>query len=425
MTTAAASTRSSDLAAIVGDQHVIEAAANLDAFAIDGVKPAIAVTPGSVDEVAAILSYAYERDLVVVPAGGFVHQEIGRKPHQFDILLRMERFNAIEHYDPGDLTIGVGAGATIGEIEAMLRDQGQLLPVDIAHSDRITIGGAMSVAAHGPLKHFYGGLREYCLGVRYVTADGKIAKAGARVVKNVAGFDVMKLLIGSYGTLAVVTSASFKLFPTPAATKTFVCQFARIEEAISFRDSVVDSPLTPMCIEVFSPRACREDSWTIAVRAGGSERVLARYARDLGASVTATLDSFDEQEFWGKAQLLGQESPVTLSVSIPPASATAVLSAAQRAADEHHLDFAAWGRVAVGSLLFAFASGMSEDYIAIVKVIRQSLPPDGSAVVTRCPVALKNEVDVWGTTPTHLDSMAAARRALSPKDNLNRGRFLF
>src|SRR5581483_10897550 len=122
---------------------------------------------------------------------------------------------AVEHYDPGDLTIGVGAGATIGEIDSMLRDQRQLLPIDIAHSDRATIGGAMSVAAHGPLKHFYGGIREFCLGVRYVTADGKVAKAGARVVKNVAGFDVMKLLIGSYGSLAVITSASFKLFPAP------------------------------------------------------------------------------------------------------------------------------------------------------------------------------------------------------------------
>jgi glycolate oxidase FAD binding subunit len=372
-----------------------------------------------------VLSYACERDLVVIPAGGFTHQETGRTPHHVDILLRMERFNSIEHYDPGDLTIGVGAGATIGEIEAMLRDQGQLIPVDIAHSDRVTIGGAMAVAAHGPLKHMCGGLREYCLGVRYVTADGKIAKAGARVVKNVAGFDVMKLLIGSYGTLAVITSASFKLFPTPAGTKTYVCQFATLPEAIACRDFVVNSPLTPMCIEVFSPRAYKEDSWTIAVRAGGSERVLARYARDLGTSVTTALDGFEEQKFWVDAQQLGQQSPVTLSVSIPPASAGEVLAAAERAAIEQHLSVTAWGRIATSSLLFALDGGMTEGYVAAVKAIRQSVPGDGSAVVTRCPVALKEEMDVWGTSPAHLDSMANARRALNPKNNLNRGRFLF
>src|ERR1700739_3226306 len=120
MSVAATSARSAELAAIVGEKHVSEAAPALSELCIDGVMPQIAVTPGSPDEVAAVLAYANERDLVVVPAGGFVHQEIGRTPSQIDIVLRVERFNSIEHYDPGDLTIGVGAGATLGEIEAML-----------------------------------------------------------------------------------------------------------------------------------------------------------------------------------------------------------------------------------------------------------------------------------------------------------------
>jgi len=424
MSTTATSARLTELAAIVGDKSAIEASAQLTEFSIDGVKPGISVTPGSVEEVAAVLAYANERDLVVVPAGGFVHQEIGRTPQQIDILLRLERFNAIEHYDPGDLTIGVGAGATIGEIEAMLRDQGQMLPVDIAHSDRVTIGGAMATAAHGPLKHFYGGLREFCLGVRYVTADGKAAKAGARVVKNVAGFDVMKLLIGSYGTLAVITSASFKLFPTATATRTFICQFTTLAEAIAFRDSVTDSPLSPICIEVFSPRTYDKDSWTIAVRAGGSERVLSRYSRDLGSRVSRTLDDFEEQKFWAEAQQLGELSPVLLSVSIPPSLAGQVLANAEHACDEHHLGFLAWGRVAIGSLLFAFDGGMAEGYVGAVDALRQSLPRDASAVVTRCPSALKKEIDVWGVSPTDLNSMAVAKAALNPKDTLNRGRFL-
>jgi glycolate oxidase FAD binding subunit len=295
MSTAAASSRLADLAAIVGDKSVVEAPAKLAEFSIDGVTPSVSVAPASVEQVASVLRYAYERELVVVPAGGFVHQQIGCIPNQLDILLHLDRLNSIEHYDPGDLTIGVGAGATIAEVEALLRDQGQMLPIDVAHSDRVTIGGAMSVAAHGPLKHFYGGVREFCLGVRYVTADGKVAKAGARVVKNVAGFDVMKLLIGSYGTLAVITSASFKLFPMPASTRTFVCEFMTAQEAVKFRDHLVDSPLSPHCVELLSPRACKAASWTIAVRAGGSERVLARYAAELTSRTTKAIDSFEEQ----------------------------------------------------------------------------------------------------------------------------------
>ncbi len=424
MTIAATSARTSDLAAIVGDEHVTESPALTGGFDIDGVRPGIVVTPGSADESAAILAYAYERDLVVSPAGGFVHQEIGRTPQRIDILLRLERLNAIEHYDPGDLTIGIGAGASIAEIDSMLRDQRQLLPIDIAHSDRATVGGVMSAAAHGPLKHFYGGVREFCLGVRYVTADGKVAKAGARVVKNVAGFDVMKLLIGSYGSLAVITSASFKLFPAPALTRTFVCRFDGLEEAIAFRDMVVNSPLSPMCLEVLSPRACDQNNWTIAVRAGGSERVLARYAAELGSAVTKSLDSLDEQQFWTAVQAVGQNSPVLLSVSVPPSKAGAVIKDAERLAAEQQMKLMVCGRVAVGSLLFAIEGGMAESYVTFVDSLRRGLPRDASAVVTRCPVALKSTIDVWGTSPTHMNSMIAAKHALNPKDTLNRGRFL-
>lgn len=422
MSVAAGSARVGELAAIVGEKYVLEAPAKLNEFAIDGVTPAISVMPASAEEVASVLAYAHERDLVVVPAGGFVHQEIGRTPPQIDILLRLERLNSIEHYDPGDLTIGVGAGATVGEIEAMLRDQGQILPIDVAHADRVTMGGTMAVAAQGPLKHFYGGVREFCLGVRYVTGDGKAAKAGARVVKNVAGFDVMKLLIGSYGTLAVITSASFKLFPAPVVTRTFVCQVATLEEAIAFRDSVIDSPLSPMCVEVFSPRAYDRNAWTIAIRAGGSDRVLTRYAGELGSRVTQSLDGFGEQKFWSNAQQLGQESPVQVNVSVPPSIAGRVLADAERIANQ--LGFAAWGRVAIGSLFFAFDGGMAESYVTVVDTLRRTLPRDASAVVTRCPSALKPAINVWGTSPTDVNSMAAAKRALNPKDTLNRGRFL-
>ena len=425
MNTAAAASRTADLASLVGEKYVVEGPAKLSEFSIDGVTPATAVTPGSVEEVAAVLRYAHERELVVVPAGGFVHQETGRVPQQVDILLRAERLNSIQHYDPGDLTIGIGAGATIAEVEALLRDQEQMLPIDVAHSDRATVGGAMAVAAHGPAKHMYGGIREFCLGVRYVTADGKIAKAGAQVVKNVAGFDLMKLLIRSYGTLAVITSASFKLFPMPAGTRTFVCEFASVKEAIKFRDDLVDSPLSPMCVEVLSPRGSTKNRWTVSVRAGGTDRVLARYTSHLGSQATDVIDGFEEQKFWADVQGLGQDAPLVLSVSIPPSIAGQVLSEVERISEDNQLGFTAWGCVAIGSLLFAFDGGMAESYVTAVDSLRRTLPRDASAVVTRCPSALKSTINLWGTSPTDLNAMAAIKRALDPKDILNRGRFLF
>ncbi|HET9696307.1 MAG TPA: FAD-binding oxidoreductase, partial [Terriglobales bacterium] len=371
MSTIAASARMTELAAIIGEQHVVESRSALGALAVDGVVAAISVSPGNADEIAAVLRYAYERDLVVVPTGGMVHQEIGYAPSQVDILLRTERLVEIEHYDPGDLTIGVGAGFTIHDLQALLRDQGQMFPVDLAHSDRVTVGGAMAVAAHGPMKHFFGGLREFCIGVRFVTADGVRGKGGGRVVKNVAGFDLMKLMIGSYGTLGVITSASFKLFPMPRQTRTFVGEFATSAEAIRFRDAVVNSPLAPLCVELLSPGA-GSGSWSIAVRAGGSDRVLARYASELGSAVTRALDGAEEQKFWSDVDMLGENSPVKVKLSMPAESVGAALESVDRLARENGLSYSVWGRAATGSLFLALENGMAEAYVGVVKKLRES-----------------------------------------------------
>jgi glycolate oxidase FAD binding subunit len=424
MSTVTGSVRMAELAGIVGEQYVVETPAKLSAFAIDGVAPAISVSPGGVEEVSAVLRYAFERELVAVPAGGMVHQEIGNAPEKVDILLRTERLTTIEHYDPGDLTIGVGAGTLLGDLQALVRDQGQVFPLDIVHSDRVTMGGAMAVAAHGPHKHFFGGLREFCIGVRFVTADGVAAKGGGRVVKNVAGFDLMKLMIGSYGTLGVITSASFKLFPRPVQTRTFVCEFATLAEAIACRDRVVDSPLSPICLELLSPGAAGSRAWSIAIRAGGSDRVLARYASELGTQVTRTLEIAEEQQLWADVEAIGEHAPVKVSLSLPPQSALGALQAVERASAENHLAYSAWGRVAMGSLLIAFDSGMAENYVAAVAAIRRAVPRDASVVITRCPSTLKPEINVWGASPTNLKAMAAVKHALNPKDTLNRGRFL-
>lgn len=424
MSATAASVRMAELAAIVGDQHAVETPAILREFAIDGVAPAIMVSPGSAEEISAILRYAVERDLVVVPAGGMVHQEIGNPPLRVDILLRTDRLTAIEHYDPGDLTIGVGAGTTIGDLQSLVRDQRQVFPVDVAHEDRVTIGGAMAVAAQGPHKHFFGGLREFCIGVRFVTADGVVAKGGGRVVKNVAGFDMMKLMIGSYGTLAVITSASFKLFPRPAQTRTYICEFDSVAEAVACRERVMASPLSPICLELLSPRATESSAWAIALRAGGSDRVLARYASELGSQVTKTLEGAPEQQLWAQIELLGDHAPLTVSLNIPPDAALTLLQLAERTCEENHIELTAWGRIGIGSLLLAFDGGMAESYLAGVRAIREAAPRDASVVVTRCPSALKPDINVWGASPTDRKAMTAVKRALNPNDILNRGRFL-
>src|SRR6185312_10312603 len=308
-----------ELSAIAGGAHVSRAGS--DGFNINGVVPAAVVSPASPEEVGAVLRLANDRGLVVAPAGGLTKQQIGSVPERVDILLSTTRMNKIEQYDPGDLTVSVAAGMTFAEMQRTLREHYQWVPCDAANLDRATIGGLLATGASGPLKSTFGHMRDFCIGVQFVTVDGKVAKGGGRVVKNVAGYDLMKLLTGSYGSLAVITRANFKVFPRPRQMRTFICSFGSLEEAIKFRTFIFQSPLTPMCMEIISPRAPEYLSdpgpvhdpddyapeqplslpaieWQIALRAAGSDNVLARYARELGSAVAHTLEGAEEERYW-------------------------------------------------------------------------------------------------------------------------------
>ena len=211
-----------DLAAIVGENNV-----KRTDLEINGVVPAAVVYPGSADEVGAILHLANARDLVVAPAGGLTKQQIGCVPERIDILLSTARLNKVEEYDPGDLTIAVQAGMPFAEMQRQLGEHQQWVPCDAASLEHATIGGLLATGAAGPLKSTFGHMRDFCIGVQFVTADGKVVKGGGRVVKNVAGYDLMKLLTGSYGSLAVITRANFKVFPRPRQTRTLPARSTR------------------------------------------------------------------------------------------------------------------------------------------------------------------------------------------------------
>ena len=147
-----------ELAGVVGEANVSEDPATLEKLAVEEVAPAVAVAPGTVEEVAAVLRFASGHNLIVVSAGGFTRQEIGGVPERVDIVLETHRLAALEHYDPGDLTLGAGAGMTLAALAEKLAAHQQFLPVESARAEAETIGGLLAAAASSPLRHGYGGL---------------------------------------------------------------------------------------------------------------------------------------------------------------------------------------------------------------------------------------------------------------------------
>ena len=360
------------------------------------------------------------------------------------MLLYTTRLTVVEHYDAGDLTIGIGAGCTVAQLSAKVAANNLFFAADPALPEQCTLGGLLATGLYGPHRHGYGGLRDYCIGVRFITGDARKAKGGGRVVKNVAGYDMMKLLIGSYGTLGIITSASFKLFPAPRQTRTFVADFANAAEAIEFRNRVLHSPLDPICLELVSPEAggllasaaptLAAGSGRSASRASGSDTVLARYRAELGTAVVHEVEGQSEHDLWRAlsdfSHLVPQRHPrsVLISMTLPLGEVQALLDGLAMVAQSHSLKLATVGRVGVGHLLAAmWPAPLAESRHEFRRRrLRTTQPFAPRRQHGRPPAQPKRGTRLrrGGRYRAISNSMRAVKLALDPKDILNRGRFL-
>jgi FAD/FMN-containing dehydrogenase len=414
-----------ELRAICGEEYVSEETAGTPV-----------VKPGSAEEVAAVLQFANMHGLGVVPEGGMRAQCFA---DQANIILQTSRLAQVEHYDHADLTVGVGAGTTVAQLNAMVGADHLLFACDPPLPERATVGGILASASHGPLRHGYGALRDFCIGIRFVTGEGRRAKGGGRVVKNVAGYDLMKLLIGSYGTLGVITSASFKLFPAPRQTRTFLAEFKTAKEALEFRDRVVRSPLAPICLELVSPIARKmmrpemaSDAWVICVRAAGSDAVLARYRKELGMAINREVAGESEVTMWraienfpysagdGTTARAGENLMRRIHITVPPRDLLAVIEVMNRVMPSLQIDFGCIGHVGIGHLQFV-AQQFNHVGTGITSGLTDALR---SEVGDKATVKMDGAANPWPITPANLASMRAVKQALDP-NNVLRGREIF
>src|ERR1039457_2624906 len=258
---AAASDASALMAARIaqqfGAENVLTSAAQLVAYEVDGIRPAAAVLAKSAEEIAEILGFAESEKRAVIPCGARTKLGIGMPPARYDIALDLSRMNRVLAYEPRDLTLGVEPGVPFSTLATALAAEKQFLPLNPPFLTRATIGGILASDSASPLRHSYGGPRDFVLGLEFVTGDGAIAKSGGRVVKNVSGYDLHKLLIGSLGTLAVITRVNFRTFPLRPAQGTFVAAFSTPEPAFRYCSAIAHSSLTPQMVEVADPGAAQ------------------------------------------------------------------------------------------------------------------------------------------------------------------------
>src|ERR1051326_561047 len=217
-------------------------------YAVDGKEPQAVVLPKTGDSVGRLVDWLGVHGYSVIAWGGGTTMTIGNPPGKYDVALDLRRMNRLVEYTPEDMTVTVEAGMTLGEFQHVLAQHAQFLPVEAP--ERATIGGLIASNRYGPSRLAWGMIRDWLIGIRFVRGDGKVIHGGGKVVKNVAGYDLCKLLIGSYGTLGIITEATFKVAPLPLARHTCATTLAQML-------GIHASPLRPQFVEMLNTSACR------------------------------------------------------------------------------------------------------------------------------------------------------------------------
>ena len=405
------------LAGLVGADHLLADEAGL------------CVAPPSIEALSRVVAHCHATGVSMVPLG-----QPG--PHDAPapgLRIATRRLARVRTYEPDDLTIGVEAGMTLAELQAVLATHGQMLPLDIHAPEAATLGALVASAADGPRRLGYGTLRDWLLGLTVVEADGTVVRLGAQVVKNVSGYDLVKLFVGSHGTLGVIAALSLRVFPQPRAAATLVASFASRAAAMACLDNLADSRLQPTAAELVQglPMApgvtLPPGGALLALRAEGHPAAVARHMADLrlmaaaaGALHSHELADTAEAALW-QALLRQTAPPADPDASLARlCAAPADLGAA--------LDDAEAEAAARGLTMTLCARGLSGvAYLQLAGPASARLAWHAALVARLRHVQLHDRrlaaraAHPWGAPPPAIALMRAIKAELDPYERLHPG----
>jgi len=424
---------------------------------VDGRAPTACLVPESEQEVAALLAGAADERAALVPLGAGTKLGLGMPPQRFDYALSLARVAGVVEHDVENLTVTVRAGTRLADLQAELARRGQWLALDPPHEEA-TIGGIIAANSYGPGRMRYGACRDLVLGLRVALPSGAAISVGGKTVKNVSGYDLPKLFIGSLGTLGVITAATFKLLPAPPQTEWRAWGFARLAAAVECARQLAASRLELSAAEVFSGNLARAGEWIMLCRAQGPPAAVERQvaaagdlcARSGGVPIDAAQSTgmachastpaaaadagggagftpFDPLRACPeRSEGAGSELHAICRIAVPPARLFDALTAAQRLLGEGGRCAACGPCVlaaspAIGVARVAFeADGAGA---AVLELRDEYGAGGGSVVIERAPLGLKIAAGVWGTEHPGARVMRALKAEFDPDGVLSPGRF--
>ena len=398
------------------------------ADAVAGVEPGYVAAPADVSEASALLRAAADLGLAVVPRGTGSRLHWGYPPARCDLVLETTRMNRVVEHASGDLVATVQAGVQLDELAAALGAAEQRLALDPPGGG--TVGGVLATAAAGPLRLRYGMPRDLLIGITVVRADGTVARSGGKVVKNVAGYDIGKLLSGSRGTLGLITQATFRLHPLPAGTAWVAADCAAAVDAAKVIATAMESPASPVSVELDWPGA--DDPVRVCVALEGDPSGVAERAvaliRLLEPNAVSVSVLAERPAWWGAGPAARRDGTV-LQIGFWPGDLGMVLAEIRSAAGAAGLDPAVGGSAAAGAVHAAALPEADPAAVAsFVAVLRDRMghahgpPARANVVVLHAPAEVSALVDLFGPVPS-LPLMRAVKHQFDPAATMAPGRF--
>jgi glycolate oxidase FAD binding subunit len=431
------------LRAIVGPAHVLTGV-DLGPYVVEGCTPDAAVFPGSLEEVRTVVELAGTTGTPLRPWGGGTAAGMGTPVLRTGLVLGLGRLNRLVEHEPGDLTATLEAGMTVGALQAALGKRGQWFSLDPPDPERATVGGVIAASAAGPRRHLYGTARDLVIGVTAVTGEGTVVRGGGKVVKNVAGYDLPKLFVGSFGTLGVIVEVTLKLRPLPEAERLVAVRFERLKDAGAAARAIMASDLIPNALELLDAESSRAlglgglgpGGATLVVGFDGLAEQVAWQADELGR-LTAPPGGRSVETLtpttWAR---LGRTAPsafaapaALMKLAVLPATVADLMEQGASAARQRGLLTAWTAHAGVGVLTGAlFSVGEPPESGPIAAVLEEwrgmARAADGHAVLEWAPPALKAQIPVWDDAGAAGRIMQRIKAQLDPLNIMNPGRFV-
>jgi glycolate oxidase FAD binding subunit len=391
---------------------------------VDGTSPSVVLRPSTVAMLVDMLRWADRDRATLVPRGSGTKIAWGPRVRRMDAVLSLTGLPPRIEHAAGDLVGIFPSGATLSTVNDTLAHENQWLPLDPLSGGASTIGGIVATNESGPRRFRYGAPRDLVIGVEMVLADGTLAKSGGRVVKNVSGYDLARMLCGSFGTLAVITSATFKLSPRSDASATITAPVASAAGLSQLALELAALPQMPSAIDFDGPPwrvMVRVESTATATHKHTDEMARLFSAQDLAPNVVV---GAEEAVLWDASADAVRSTPgALLKVSVPPTSLAEVLAACDRRAGKEGISVRTTGRAALGVFFMRVAdtgAGDSEGVASVIEEVRaRAAHVQGFALLLEASPAIKNRVAAWGAPGSAGRLMQAVKNAFDPHGTLN------